>query len=290
MIIAKQKPLREIYRVVQGHGRVLVLGCDTCVAVCHSGGSKEAEILASLLRLLAIQEGRQMEITHSGVGRQCEEREEFFSLQEAVDWADAVVSTACGAGVQFMAEKYPGKPVYPGVDTVILGGATERPGLWTEKCQGCGECVLARTGGICPVSRCAKRLFNGPCGGSTQGKCEISPEVDCAWQLIIDRLKALGRMDLFEEPAPLKDWAADRAGGPRSVLREEASREAGSKEGFFNLINPYPTHFRKGTEWSGNRYQRSLPRSGAPGRIPPAPALPLHRGCAAWAAPGRRPP
>jgi ferredoxin len=231
MIVARRKPLREIYQTVRGYGRVLILGCNTCVAVCHAGGSKEAEVLASLLRILAIQEGRNMEVAHTGASRQCEEGEEFQSLLEAADWADALVSTACGAGVQFVAERRPDKPVYPGVDTVILGGVTESPGLWTERCQGCGECVLARTGGICPVSRCAKRLLNGPCGGSSQGKCEISPELDCAWQLIVDRLKALGRMDLFEEPAPLKDWASGRAGGPgRVIKREDESGEKSANE------------------------------------------------------------
>ena len=230
MIVAKQKPLREVYHRVRDHHRVLVLGCNTCVAVCHAGGSKEAEILATLLRILAIQEGRDLKVTHSGIARQCEDSEELRNLREAVDGADALVSTACGAGVQFLAERHPAKPIYPGVDTVFLGGATERPGLWTEKCQGCGECILARTGGICPVSRCAKRLLNGPCGGSAQGKCEISPDMDCAWQLIIDRLKALDRMDLFEETAPIKDWAPDRAGGPRSVRKEAGSEEEGPVE------------------------------------------------------------
>jgi hypothetical protein len=71
------------------------------------------------------------------------------------------------------------------------------------------------------VTRCAKRLFNGPCGGSTAGKCEIGKEVDCAWQLIINRLKALDRLEDFETLAPLKDWSKDRAGGPRRLVRED---------------------------------------------------------------------
>ena len=74
---------------------------------------------------------------------------------------------------------------------------------------------------ICPVSRCAKRVMNGPCGGSTNGKCEISKDVDCAWQLIIDRLKALNKMEDYEKVAPIKDWSTDRAGGPRTVTRED---------------------------------------------------------------------
>jgi len=111
-------------------------------------------------------------------------------------------------------------PVYPGVNTCFLG-ATEERGLWTERCQACGQCLLARTGGICPVSRCAKRVLNGPCGGSTGGHCEIDKEVICAWQLIIDRLNALGKIEDYEQISPLKDWSHDRAGGPRKVVRED---------------------------------------------------------------------
>jgi hypothetical protein len=102
-------------------------------------------------------------------------------------------------------------------------GVTEKRGLWTERCQGCGQCILASTGGICPVSRCAKRLFNGPCGGSTAGKCEINKEVECAWQLIVDRLNALNKIDEYETLAPIKDWSTDRAGGPRKVFREDVA-------------------------------------------------------------------
>jgi hypothetical protein len=80
---------------------------------------------------------------------------------------------------------------------------------------------LASTAGICPISRCAKRLFNGPCGGSTKGSCEINKELACAWQLIIDRLKELGKLDEYERIAPIKDWTTDRAGGPRKVVRED---------------------------------------------------------------------
>ena len=83
---------------------------------------------------------------------------------------------------------------------------------------------MARTGGICPVSRCAKRILNGPCGGSTGGACEINKEIDCAWQLIIDRLKALDKFDDYEIISPLKDWSFERAGGPRKVVREDVQQ------------------------------------------------------------------
>nr|MDA3897333.1 methylenetetrahydrofolate reductase C-terminal domain-containing protein [Desulfobacteraceae bacterium] len=71
------------------------------------------------------------------------------------------------------------------------------------------------------VSRCAKRILNGPCGGSSKGKCEIDSNLDCAWQLIIDRLKALDKLEDYEKVIPIKDWSTDRAGGPRKVVRED---------------------------------------------------------------------
>ncbi|MFZ5565065.1 MAG: methylenetetrahydrofolate reductase C-terminal domain-containing protein [Thermodesulfobacteriota bacterium] len=222
MIMGEQKPLEEIWEMIRPYKKVLVFGCNTCVAVCHAGGNKEAEILGSLLRMKATQENAAMEIRSSGIERQCE-HEFYESAKEDLAWADLVLSTACGVGVQFTAEKMPTTPVFPGLNTTFMG-AVDAPGVFTERCQGCGQCILAVTGGVCPVSRCAKRLFNGPCGGSTRGKCEISKDLDCAWQLIVDRLKALNRLDDYEKLAPIKDWSNERSGGPRKMVREDLQR------------------------------------------------------------------
>lgn len=223
MIVGEQKPLDEIWEMIKDHKKVLVFGCNTCVAVCQQGGNKEAEILASLLRMKAVQAGAAVEIVNSGVERQCEH--EFFEKAESqIQETEAVLSTACGIGVQFMAEKY-AKPIYPGLNTTFLG-AVEKFGVYTERCQACGQCILGLTGGICPIARCAKRVMNGPCGGSTKGKCEISKDVDCAWQLIIDRLKLLGKLEeCYEKLTPIKDWSTDRAGGPRKLVREDLVNE-----------------------------------------------------------------
>ena len=218
MIVGQQKPLKEIWKMVREYRKVLVLGCDSCVAVCHQGGSKQAEVLTSLLRMQATQEEVEIELVDSGIERQCE-HEFFNSALDAISQTDAVLSLACGVGVQFMAEKFHSTPIYPALNTTFLG-AVERPGYFTEKCQACGNCVLATTGGICPVSRCAKRLLNGPCGGVNNGKCEINKELDCAWCLIVNRLEALGKLDDYEELFPLKDWSKDRAGGPRKFKVE----------------------------------------------------------------------
>ena len=219
MIVADKKPIEEIIEEIKGHEKVLILGCNECVTVCEAGGKKEVGVLASALRMYFLNQGREVKIDEVTLERQCD-HEYLEEIRDVMDQYDAVVSIACGVGVQFMAEKYHDTPIYPGVNTCFMG-VTEKRGLWTERCQGCGDCILARTGGICPVSRCAKRIFNGPCGGSVKGSCEINKEIDCAWQLIIDRLKALNRLDDYEELSPIKDWSTDRAGGPRKVVRED---------------------------------------------------------------------
>jgi ferredoxin len=219
MIVADKKPIDEIIKEVENYSKILILGCNECVTVCEAGGKKEVGILASALRMYFLNQGKDVKIDEVTLERQCD-HEYLEEIRDRVDKYDAVLSLACGVGVQFMAEKYQTLPVYPGVNTCFLG-VTEKRGLWTERCQACGKCILAKTAGICPVSRCAKRLLNGPCGGSTKGKCEISKDVDCAWQLIVDRLKALGKIDDYENIIPLKDWSTDRAGGPRKVARED---------------------------------------------------------------------
>ena len=219
MIVAEKKPIEEIIEEVKSHDSVLILGCNECVTVCEAGGKKEVGVLASALRMYFLNNGRDVSIDEHTLERQCD-HEYLDEIRDMIDQYDGVVSLACGVGVQFTAEKYTQTPVYPGVNTCFMG-ATESRGVWTERCQGCGQCILATTGGICPVSRCAKRILNGPCGGSTSGNCEINKDLACGWQLIIDRLKALGRLDDYEEIAPIKDWSTERAGGPRKVVRED---------------------------------------------------------------------
>ncbi len=219
MIVAEKKPIEEIIDYVKDFQKLLIAGCNECVTVCEAGGKKEVGILASALRMYFMNEGKKVEIDEVTLERQCD-HEYLEEIRDRIDQYDAVLSLACGVGVQFMAEKYFSTPVFPGVNTCFMGAAEER-GVWSERCQGCGQCILGKTAGICPISRCAKRLLNGPCGGSTKGKCEINKDLDCAWQLIIDRLKELDRFDEYEQIMPIKDWSTERAGGPRKVVRED---------------------------------------------------------------------
>jgi ferredoxin len=221
MITAVRKPFPEIARMLAGLDKILILGCGTCVTVCMAGGEKEVGILASLLRLAARKEGRSMEIEEATVERQCD-REFFDAVREQVATAHAVLSMACGVGVQFLGEVFPETIALPALDTKFYGATVEQ-GVWAERCSGCGECVIGEFGGICPVTRCSKGLLNGPCGGSQNGKCEVDPEkIDCGWQLIYDRMKALGQLERLETVRPAKDWSVGRHGGPGKIVKEDA--------------------------------------------------------------------
>lgn len=219
MIVAEQKPIAEIKETVAPYKKLLILGCGTCVKTCFAGGEDEVAALASALRLASKIEGKEIEIEGLTIERQCED--EFIQeAAAAVARNDAVLSLACGAGVQDVARRFAKTPVLPGVNTTFIG-VLEQPGLFTEECLGCGDCILAKFGGICPITRCAKKLLNGPCGGSREGKCEVNPDTDCAWQLIIDRLQVMGQLDNLRAYIPPKNWRPSNAGGPRKLLRED---------------------------------------------------------------------
>jgi ferredoxin len=219
MIVAEQKPLDEIKGLLGDAKRVLIVGCGTCVTVCFAGGEKEAGILGSLLRMSARMDGHAKEVSEVTVQRQCE-WEYLDAIRDQIAGADVVLSLGCGVGVQALAERYPNAVVVPGLNTAFMGLPLEQ-GVWAERCAACGQCLLGLTGGICPIARCSKQLLNGPCGGSSKGKCEVNPEIECAWQLIYDKLKAQGRLHLLMEITPPKDWRTSRDGGPRKIVRED---------------------------------------------------------------------
>ena len=204
MIVAERKPLAEIKTFVKDFNKVLTVGCGTCVAVCLAGGEKEVGVLNAELKLARKMESKPIELGGVTVERQCD-MEFLDEIEEMIGQYDAVISLACGAGVQFMAERFPETPVFPGVDTAFIG-ANRDVGWYEEKCRGCGSCYLGITAGICPVTMCAKSLFNGPCGGTNQGNCEISNDQPCAWYLIYERLKKQGRLDSILEICPPNDW------------------------------------------------------------------------------------
>lgn len=219
MIVASPKPMSEIKQVLARHDNVLFVGCGTCAAVCLAGGEREVGIMSSAMRMARQLDGQPIDIEQVTIERQCE-NEFIQELAPAAARNEAILSFGCGAGAQAIAERFPEKPVYAALDTQFLG-ILEEQAVWTEKCLGCGSCVLSDYGGICPLTRCSKGLLNGPCGGSRGDRCEVAPDRPCGWQLIYRRLKALGQLDRLQRIVPPKDWRTSWHGGVRTLVREE---------------------------------------------------------------------
>lgn len=220
MIFAEWKPLEELIEKLKAHKKVLLAGCATCVAECAAGGEKEVETLASLLRMAMQKQGHPIDIITVTLEKQCEWE---FLEQIAPKVADvgAILSVACGIGIQAMAERFDPVPVYPGVNTSALT-IREESGIWAGRCAACGDCVLGDTFGFCPVARCAKSLSNGPCGGTRKnGKCEIDEDIDCVWNLIVERAEKRGELESLLPVRKAKNWSNSRHGGPKRVVRED---------------------------------------------------------------------
>ena len=220
MIVAELKPFEEIKEMLGDYQKVLVLGCGTCVSVCLSGGERQAELLASAIRMARKIEGKDVTVGEKTIMRQCDP--EFIDeIKDEASNYDVVLSMACGAGVQGVSQNLGKIQVLPAMNTKFIGLA-EGEGTWTEACAACGDCVLGVTGGICPLATCPKGILNGPCGGTKDGKCEVSPELPCAWVRIYERTKDLGKLKEIKKTIGAKDWSKKRRPGRYSVKEKEA--------------------------------------------------------------------
>jgi len=224
--ITQQKPLEEIMQNLEKCKKVYLIGCGTCATMCQTGGKSEVLDMKDKLEAAGKKVTGWMVIPTA-----CDEltRDALKENAKDVEAAEAILVMTCAFGVQTVAV-YTDKPVYPALDTLFLG-MEESPGYFVEACTQCGGCVLGRTACICPLVRCAKNLLNGPCGGSVEGKCEVSPDTLCAWQMIYDRLAAMDRLDELEEIEPVKDWSTSLSGGSRQTTIEAGETTQGRSEG-----------------------------------------------------------
>ena len=227
MIIAEQKSLAEISRMIAPYETVLILGCGTCMTVCDAGGEREVSFLHNALRLA---QTKNEDVIHNfseyTLKRQCDS--EFLDLiSEKANDVDAVLSLGCGIGVQAVAERLANIPVLPGVNTSFMG-MTKETGIWDERCAACGECRLEDTAGICPITRCTKGMLNGPCAGAKNGKCEANKDIDCAWVLIYERLERLQQLEKMRRYYPLSNFRA--IARPKRIT-SKVGIEAGGDDG-----------------------------------------------------------
>ena len=206
MIITSLKPLDEILDSISPYHKVLIAGCDGCTQPPR--GLREARTLSQLLELAGKLKGKDTKFEVTTLVKQCDSYLTASALKPQIDGVEAVLSLACGAGPQTIAELFPDLPVLPAQNTHFIGAEDREGGTMEANCSACGDCLLALTGGICPVTRCAKGLLNGACGGAGNGKCEMDPEKDCAWELIFERLERLGKLDRIKELRPPRNYQA----------------------------------------------------------------------------------
>jgi signal transduction histidine kinase len=215
--VTKQKTFDEIKNLLARSKSVYLIGCGTCATDCKTGGVEQVLAMSDKLA----NEGKQV-AGWMVIPTACDilTRDAIETESKSLAKADSILVMACGFGVQAVANCIE-LPVFPALDTLFIGEEQER-GVFTEVCRQCGECVIGLTTGICPVTRCSKSILNGPCGGSKAGKCEVDPTVDCAWQLIYERLEKFGLLDTIEQILPPKDYSKSESGGPRKVTRLES--------------------------------------------------------------------
>ena len=201
--VTRTKPMEKVLEALTGYEHVFVVGCGTCATMCRTGGVDEVAAMRG-----ALEEAGKLVTGTLVIPTACDNvtHECLAQNRQALADSQVVLAMSCAFGVQTVMG-YAERPVQPALDTLFFGLET-MPGHFAEVCIQCGECVLAYTGGICPVTACHKGLLNGPCGGTNDGKCEIDSTIDCAWTLVFRRLKEMGRLDLMERFHEPKNWQA----------------------------------------------------------------------------------
>ncbi|MHA1913667.1 MAG: methylenetetrahydrofolate reductase C-terminal domain-containing protein [Promethearchaeota archaeon] len=217
-IITTKKPFEEVLGALKNVQKIGLVSCGSCAAMCQTGGTEGAKEMAEKLE----EEGFEV-VTTMVPEEVCDNRvmmKDLRKIDAELGEIDAILTLSCGLGVasitQVLQRKHPNIPVLIATNTEFMG-MTERIGRFYQRCRGCGACLLNETGGICPITTCAKSLMNGPCGGMVKGRCEVGNyEKDCGWVLIYERLKELGQLDLFTKLRDPVNWS--ESGHQREIV------------------------------------------------------------------------
>ena len=196
------KTPEELAELLSGKDNLFVVACNKCFKEFTSVDEPDCDEFLTL----AAAQGKK--VTGSAkFDFLCNKIQTEKKLQNLIpEGTDEVIVLSCGLGVQTLADLLD-KPVSAACNTLNYRGQ-HGMALTKKACDACAQCYLNITGGICPVVDCSKSLLNGQCGGAKDGKCEVDPSRECAWENIYQRLAKQGRLEEFKnQPVQLRDYS-----------------------------------------------------------------------------------
>ena len=203
MIITKQKNFEDLLCSLES-GPVFLMGCSECATLCHTGGKDEIQAMKTALEKKNIQVTGCIVLDPACHLNNNKRMLKVYAKELAL--SKNILVLACGNGVQTVAELFPNTTVVAGTDTLFLGEIS-RVNEFDRRCMLCGDCIVDFFAGLCPISRCPKAMLNGPCGGSSGGKCEVDSALECVWDQMIQELKKKGNLQALRAIQQPKDWS-----------------------------------------------------------------------------------
>jgi len=203
MIITRQKDFEDILCKI-GNGPVFLIGCSECATICHTGGEEEIKEMKKKLEKKNIKVSGWVILDPAC--HYLNDKRLLKKYENETREATKILVLACGNGVQTVSEIIDSADVISGTDTLFLG-EIKRLDDFEKRCSLCGDCIQDLFDGLCPIARCPKEMLNGPCGGSIDGKCEVSNDLDCVWDIIYSRLKKKGQLNKLKEIIKPKYWS-----------------------------------------------------------------------------------
>ena len=196
------KAFDELKSALEGADNLFVIACNKCFKEFEADYEPDCDAFKSF----AAEIGKT--VTGSvNIDFLCNRVQTEKKLTDIVpEGTENICVISCGLGVQTIAD-WADIPVYALCDSLNYTGH-HGMALTKKACDACAQCYLNITGGICPIVDCSKSLVNGQCGGAKNGKCEVSPDKDCAWENIQQRLAQQGRLgELTAQPVQLRDYS-----------------------------------------------------------------------------------
>ena len=198
----KLKAEEELKSLLSDKDNLFVIACNKCFKEFASLEEPDCEAFVNLATAC----GKTVTGT-ANIDFLCNKVQTERKLVDLVpEGTENIVVISCGLGIQTIAA-WAELPVYSATNSLNYTGH-HGMALTKKACDACAQCYLSMTGGICPIVDCSKSLLNGQCGGAKNGKCEVSPDKDCAWEKIQQRLAAQGRVcELTAQPVQLRDYS-----------------------------------------------------------------------------------